>query len=110
MSEQLLELRGSVEDIVFRNNSNGYSVLTMYCDGIAATAVGIMTDVNIGDDLKLVGVWKTHPGYGEQFSFSYYEHEMPATVPSILKYLSSGAVKGEIHWRLYRTSPSGLLR
>ena len=94
MSEQLLELRGSVEDIVFRNNSNGYSVLTMYCDGIAATAVGIMTDVNIGDDLKLVGVWKTHPGYGEQFSFSYYEHEMPATVPSILKYLSSGAVKG----------------
>ncbi len=95
MSEQqLLELKGSVEDIIFRNNQNGYSVLTMYCDGVAATAVGIMTDVNIGDDLRLVGVWKNHPGYGEQFSFSYYEHEMPSTASSILKYLSSGAVKG----------------
>ena len=92
--EQLLELRGSVEDVIFRNNQNGYSVLTLYCDGIAATAVGIMTDVNIGDDLKLIGVWKTHPGYGEQFAFQYYEHEMPSTASSILKYLSSGAVKG----------------
>ena len=92
--EQLLELRGSVEDVIFRNNQNGYSVLTLYCEGIAATAVGIMTDVNIGDDLKLIGVWKTHPGYGEQFAFQYYEHEMPSTASSILKYLSSGAVKG----------------
>ncbi len=92
--EQLLELRGSVEDVIFRNNQNGYSVLTLYCDGIAATAVGIMTDVNVGDELKLIGVWKTHPGYGEQFAFQYYEHEMPSTASSILKYLSSGAVKG----------------
>lgn len=92
--EQLLELRGSVEDIVFRNNQNGYSVLTLYCDGVAATAVGTMTDVSVGDDLRLLGVWTTHPGYGEQFSFSYYEHEMPSTAASILKYLSSGAIKG----------------
>ncbi len=92
--QQLLELRGSVEDIVFRNNSNGYSVLTLDCNGIAATAVGSMTDVNVGDDLRLVGVWKIHPGYGEQFSFQYYEHEMPSTAASILKYLSSGAIKG----------------
>ncbi len=92
--QQLLELRGSVEDIIFRNNQNGYSVLTMYCDGVAATAVGTMTDVNVGDDLRLVGIWKNHPGYGEQFSFSYYEHEMPSTAASILKYLSSGAIKG----------------
>lgn len=92
--EQLLELRGCVEDIVFRNSTNGYSVLTMDCDGIAATAVGSMTDVNIGDDLRLVGIWKIHPGYGEQFSFRYYEHQMPSTAASILKYLSSGAIKG----------------
>ena len=92
--EQLLELRGSVEDVVYRNNQNGYSVLTMNCDGIAATAVGIMTDVNIGDELRLLGNWKIHPGYGEQFSFEYAEHKMPSTSASILKYLSSGAVKG----------------
>ena len=93
-NEQLLELSGSVEEIIFRNSQNGYSVLTMYCDGIAATAVGTMTDVNVGDDLKLIGVWKTHPGYGEQFAFQYYEHTMPSTASSILKYLTSGAIKG----------------
>lgn len=95
MAEQkLLELKGSVEDIVFRNSQNGYSVLVMNSNGIAVTAVGCMTDVSVGDDLSLKGVWKVHPGYGEQFAFSYYEHEMPTTASSILKYLSSGAVKG----------------
>ncbi len=92
--KELLQLCGSVEEIIFRNKSNGYSVLTVLCDGLSTTAVGIMSDVNIGDELKLVGVWKTHPTYGEQFSFEYYEQFMPATTDSILKYLSSGAVKG----------------
>ncbi len=92
--QQLLKLCGSVEDIVYRNGANGYSVLTLYCDGEAVTAVGNMADVNIGDDLTLVGVWKTHPGYGEQFAFECYEHTMPSTPSSILRYLSSGAIKG----------------
>lgn len=90
----MLELNGSVEDIVFRNNQNGYSVLTMLCDNIAVTAVGIMTDVSVGDDLRLVGVWKTNPNYGEQFAFQYYEHKMPSTAAAILKYLSSRSIKG----------------
>ena len=69
MSEkQLLELDGTVENIVFRNDKNGYSVLTLLCDGIAATAVGNMTDVNIGDELKLYGNWKVNPNYGLRMS------------------------------------------
>lgn len=92
--QQLIEMNGSVEDVVFRNDQNGYSVLIMNCSGIAVTAVGNMTSVSIGDDLKLKGIWKVHPSYGEQFSFSYYEHEMPSSAASILKYLSSGAIKG----------------
>ncbi len=92
--KELLQLCGAVEEIVFRNDKNGYTVLTMLCDGINATAVGMMSDVHIGDELKLVGNWKTHASYGEQFSFDYYEQYMPSTADSILKYLSSGAVKG----------------
>ena len=63
-------------------------------DGVTATAVGMMSDVNIGDELKLVGSWKTHTSYGEQFAFEYYEQFMPSTSESILKYLSSGVIKG----------------
>ncbi len=92
--KELLQLCGSVEEIIYRNENNGYSVLTMLCDGINTTAVGMMTDVNIGDELKLIGNWKTHSSYGEQFSFEYYEHYIPSTTAGILKYLSSGAIKG----------------
>ncbi len=95
MSEkELLQLCGSVEEIIYRNESNGYSVLTMLCDGINTTAVGMMSDVNIGDEVKLIGNWKTHSSYGEQFAFEYYEQFMPSTSVSILKYLSSGTIKG----------------
>ena len=92
--KEMLQLCGSVEEIIYRNQNNGYSVLTMLCDGINATAVGMMSDVNIGDELRLVGNWKTHSSYGEQFAFEYYELFMPSTSDGILKYLSSGVIKG----------------
>lgn len=91
---QLLELKGSVEEIIYRNENNGYSVLNVLCDGINTTAVGNMSDVSVGDELRLVGNWKNHPSYGEQFSFEYYEQFMPSTGESVLKYLSSGTIKG----------------
>ena len=92
--EQLLELRGCVEEVVFRNKENGYSVLNMVCDGVFATAVGNMADVSAGDELKLIGVWKNNPYYGDQFAFQYYEHIMPETAEDILRYLSMRSVKG----------------
>ena len=92
--KEMLQLCGAVEEIVFRNEQNGYTVLTMLCDGVNTTAVGMMSDVHVGDELKLIGAWKTHASYGEQFSFEHYEQYMPTTADSILKYLSSGAVKG----------------
>lgn len=90
----MLELKGSVEEIIYRNENNGYSVLNVLCDGINTTAVGNMSDVSVGDELRLVGNWKNHPSYGEQFSFEYYEQFMPSTGESVLKYLSSGTIKG----------------
>lgn len=92
--KELLQLCGAVEEIIYRNEQNGYTVFTILCDGATATAVGLLPDVNVGDELKLVGNWKNHISYGEQFAFEYYEHFLPSTADSILKYLSSGAVKG----------------
>ena len=92
--KELLQLCGTVEEIIYRNGNNGYTVITVMSDGVTATAVGNMSDVNIGDELKLVGNWKTHTNYGEQFAFEYYEQFMPSTSESILKYLSSGVIKG----------------
>lgn len=91
---ELLELCGTVEDIIYRNPTNGYTVMTIESDDYITTAVGLITSIEVGDELKLIGNWKVHPNYGEQFAFDCYEQSMPSTKENILKYLSSGNVKG----------------
>ena len=96
MNNTLLELQGSVDKIVFRNEKNGYSVIELSVgdNNEYVTAVGIMPCVSIGEHLKLIGVFKSHPTFGDQFSVEVCERSMPTTVAAILKYLSSGAIKG----------------
>lgn len=91
---QLLEMTGEVEDVIFRNEENGYTVLTVGCGGEEVTAVGILPLVSAGEELHLIGRFKSHANYGEQFSVEAYERSMPSSASAILKYLSSGAVKG----------------
>lgn len=92
--KHLLELTGEVEDIIFRNEQNGYTVLELDSGGEAITAVGIMPLVSIGEELKLIGKYKTHTAYGQQFAVDVCERSLPTTACAILKYLSSGAIKG----------------
>lgn len=91
---ELYELSGQVEEIIFRNESNGYTVMELNCDDTSVTAVGIAPLLSVGEELRLVGRFKNHPSYGEQFSIEALERTMPSTASAILKYLSSGAVKG----------------
>lgn len=96
MQEQhpLIELTGEVDEIIFRNENNGYTVLELNSGGESITTVGIMPMVNIGEELKLIGNYKSHASYGEQFSVEVCERSMPVTTSAIFKYLSSGAIKG----------------
>lgn len=93
MEEQLLELTGSVGTIIYRNEGNGYSVIELD-DEDETIAVGIMPDVNVGEQVRLVGTFKSHPSYGSQFAVSTYEKTLPESVAGILNYLSSGTIKG----------------
>ncbi len=90
----LLELTGSVEQIVFRNEKNGYTVLEIAAEDEIITVVGILPGVSVGEQLRLYGTWKNHPSFGTQFQAEACEHFMPESTSAILKYLSSGAVKG----------------
>lgn len=92
--EQLLEMTGSVEQVIFRNDKNGYSILEMNNGEELITAVGTMPFVSVGEELHIVGRWVNNPNYGTQFKVEAYERSKPATSAAILKYLSSGAVKG----------------
>lgn len=90
----LLELTGSVEQIIFRNEKNGYTVLELSAGDELVTAVGVMPWVSAGEGLRLFGNWKSHPNFGTQFQAQTCERFMPTTEAAILRYLSSGAVKG----------------
>lgn len=93
-NEELYEVCGTVEHIVYRNEENEYTVMEIGCNEDTITAVGIIPQVYEGEELKLIGTFTSHPTYGEQFSISAFERSIPSSVLGILKYLSSGAIKG----------------
>ena len=91
----LQRLEGSVENIIFTNEENGYTICDMaLADDEMVTVVGTMPLIGEGDHLSLYGKWVHNPKYGRQFSVVQYERQMPGDVASILRYLSSRAVKG----------------
>lgn len=92
--DEMYEVCGTVERIVYRNEENEYTVLELGCGDDTITAVGIMPMVFEGEELKLIGTFTSHATYGQQLSVSAFERGVPTSVLGILKYLSGGAVKG----------------
>ena len=87
-------ISGTVEGIVFRNAENGYSVLDVSSDGKLITAVGMLSCVEPGEELKIKGSWVNHPTFGRQFKVESCERKIPKSADDMLRYLSSGAIKG----------------
>ena len=93
-NNELYELCGQVESVVYRNEENGYTVIELCGENEMITAVGTMPLISVGEQVKLYGTYKKHPSYGQQFSATACERSMPENLDGILKYLSSGAIKG----------------
>ncbi len=96
MPDEAKKLEGQVDQVVFRNEENGYTVLRLRVEGQAepATVVGCMPGVSPGESLTLTGEWTHHVSYGAQFKVRTLERKMPSGTAAILEYLASGAVKG----------------
>lgn len=93
-SKSLLEMEGSVENIVYHNDSNQYTVLEINCGEELVTVVGTFPYISVGEKLHLYGTWTSHATFGQQFRAEAFERSRPETTSAMLKYLSSGAVKG----------------
>ena len=92
--KSLLELSGSVERVVYHNDKNQYTVLELAAADGLVTVVGSFPFVSEGEELRVYGTWDVHPSFGEQFKATAFERARPASTAAMLKYLSSGAVKG----------------
>ena len=82
-----------VERIKFRNEENGYTVATVLSNDEEITIVGKFLNINIGEVLKVFGDFNSTK-YGEQFEVESYETVQPKTEKGIIKYLSSGLIRG----------------
>ena len=88
------KLNGSVEHITYTNNSSGYTVALLKTNDDLITIVGTMPFLAVGDCIEVTGKMDIHLTYGQQFKVSKFEKAAPSDTASILRYLSSGAIRG----------------
>jgi exodeoxyribonuclease V alpha subunit len=85
---------GFVERIKYRNEDNGYTVLSLVNEGEEYTLVGNFHYISEGEMVEAVGAMTEHPVYGEQMTVESYEIKAPEDTAAMERYLGSGAIKG----------------
>ena len=89
------KFEGTVEQITFRNDANGWTVISFNVEGSGRiSAVGILPFLNAGEHVILDGELVEHRDYGEQIRVDSYELLRPETKSGVEKYLASGLIKG----------------
>ena len=94
LTDSVKEIKGTVEKITYRNESNAYTVAEVRIDSKSQTVVGIMPFLTEGDEAVFYGTFTVHPSYGEQFKAESFERKAPQNSAAVLRYLSSGAIRG----------------
>ncbi|MBQ2897231.1 MAG: ATP-dependent RecD-like DNA helicase [Clostridia bacterium] len=88
------KITGTIEEVIFYNEDNGYCVADIDSNGVLITIVGNIMGISPGESITVEGEYKTHPVYGHQFSVRAFSKTPPNSIDSIYKYLSSGMIKG----------------
>ena len=92
--ESVEYVEGFVENIIFRNEDNGYTVFNIVYDDEEITCVGVLSYINTGEFITAQGEFVKHAVYYMQFKVTSYEFRAPDDAASVRRYLSSGAIKG----------------
>ena len=88
-------LDGAIEEIVFYNAENGYTVAKFLTEGgETLTVVGSFPPLSPGEVLRIRGGWEINPRFGRQFKVDHFTMTLPASAMGIEKFLASGLVKG----------------
>lgn len=87
-------LRGTVDDVLFYNEDNGYIVADLETEEAMITVVGELGKLEPGEELELTGSFVSHPRFGQQFRAESCVRALPSTVVNIERYLASGVIPG----------------
>ena len=92
---ELLELSGTVENIIYKNEENGYTVLRLKNDsGELVTVVGCFPYAAAGESMIISGSWMNHSIHGRQFKAEFAQRLLPTSANAIYQFLAGGSVKG----------------
>ena len=92
--ENTASISGTVEKITYKNEANFYTVASVRVNKEVITVVGALPYLVEGDNAVFYGSYILHPNYGQQFKAESFERKMPETAAAILRYLSTGVIKG----------------
>ncbi len=93
-NEVLEKLTGTVEDVSFYNEDTGFCVAEINTGSEGVTVVGAVGQLAVGSQVECEGVWDFHASFGRQFKAETVRQTLPEDVSGILRYLSSGIIKG----------------
>ena len=87
---------GIVKRVVFRNDENGFSVLTIEARGHIEpiSVIGLSPEFREGESITATGKWETHKRFGRQFTADLIHATLPETTQGMQRYLSSRAIDG----------------
>ena len=74
---EYMEIIGEVQSIIYKNESNSYTIAEFETDEEITTVVGYLPFVNIGDTLNLIGKFVEHKDYGRQFKIDSFQKMLP---------------------------------
>ena len=90
-----IELVGTVDEIIYSNEENGYTVLRLETDdGEQVVLTGSLPFAAPGEHLIVNGSWTRHPTYGRQFQVEAAQRKLPSGAEAIYEYLASRVIKG----------------
>lgn len=94
-------IEGNIERITYYSSESGYCVLKLSLNQPeltrrvqSVTVVGVMPELQSGENVRFTGQWTNHPTHGQQFKAETVIQLRPATIEGMKRYLGSGLIKG----------------
>ncbi len=92
---ELIEISGTVDSVIYKNEENGYTVLRLKNGSDESiTVVGCFPYASVGETMFVSGSWMTHSVHGRQFKAEFAQRLMPSSASAIYEYLAGGSVRG----------------
>ena len=88
----LEQLEGTVEDIIYENADNGYTVFEVSGGGALTVVCGVVGELHAGESVICRGKFENHATYGRQFHARECETDMPKDLEAVYAFLASGSL------------------